>query len=58
MSESSENILGLINNKNLQQQEEEVANQISQLINTPGLLVSPQMIVNKIISNYRTKRRV
>lgn len=48
MSEISENILGLVDNKNLQQQEEEVANQLSQLINTPGLLVSPQMIVNKL----------
>ena len=48
MSESSENIFELINNKSLQQKEEEVANQISKLINTPGLLVNPQMIINKL----------
>jgi hypothetical protein len=48
MSESSENFLGFFNNKNLQDKEKEVANQLSQLMNTPSLLISPQIIVNKL----------
>ena len=48
MSESSENFLGFFNNKNLQDKEKEVANHLSQLMNTPSLLISPQIIVNKL----------